>query len=46
MGKLADTYGIHLALILPCLCYLFVIYYGLSGFRIKAGEQQSELRAV
>ena len=46
MGKLADTYGIHLALILPCLCYLFVIYYGFSGYRIKMGEQHSELRAV
>ena len=46
MGKLADTYGIHLALILPCLCYVFVIYYGFRGYRIKPGEQHSELRAV
>lgn len=46
MGKLADTYGIHLALVLPCVCYLFVIYYGLSGYKIKADEAHSELRAV
>ena len=46
MGKLADTYGIHLALILPCLCYLFVIYYGARGYRIGPGEEQSEIQAV
>jgi FHS family L-fucose permease-like MFS transporter len=46
MGKLADTYGIHLALILPCLCYLFVIYYGFSGYKIAPDEPQSEIQAV
>ncbi len=46
MGKLADTYGIHLALILPCLCYLFVIYYGFSGYKIAPNEPQSEIQAV
>ena len=46
MGKLADTYGIHLALLLPCACYLFVIFYGLRGYRINPGEPQSELQAV
>ncbi len=46
MGKLADTYGIHLALILPCLCYLFVIYYGFSGYKIGPREAQSEIQAV
>lgn len=30
-GKLADQIGIHHAFILPVLCYLFIVYYGLSG---------------
>lgn len=44
MGHLADTYGLHRALVLPFLCYLFVIYYGISGFRIHAGEAQSHIQ--
>jgi MFS transporter, FHS family, L-fucose permease len=34
MGHLADRFGIHRALILPFLCYLYIIYYGLRGYRI------------
>jgi MFS transporter, FHS family, L-fucose permease len=41
MGHLADKYGIHRALILPFLCYLFVIFYALRGYRIKRNEPQS-----
>ena len=32
MGHLADRFGIRHALLLPFLCYLYVIYYG-SSFR-------------
>lgn len=46
MGKLADKYGIHRALVLPLLCYLFVIYYGMRGYRIAPGEVHSQLQAV
>ena len=46
MGHFADDYGIHRALILPCLCYLYVVYYGLSGYKIKSNELQSHLEAV
>jgi len=46
MGHMADTYGIHHALVLPFLCYLFIIYYGLSGYRIKPGESKSHVEAV
>ena len=46
MGHFADTLGIHKALILPCLCYLYVVYYGLSGYKIKADELKSHLEAV
>ncbi len=30
-GALADTIGIHHAFILPALCYLYVVWYGLKG---------------
>lgn len=46
MGYLADRIGIHEALALPMLCYLFVIYYGWKGHRIAPDEIQSEIRAV
>jgi FHS family L-fucose permease-like MFS transporter len=43
MGHLAYVYGIHRALALPFLCYLFIIYYGWRGYRIKSDEAQSHL---
>ncbi len=43
MGHLADSYGIHRALVLPLLCYFFVIYYGMAGFRIYPTENQSHV---
>lgn len=30
-GVFADTIGIHKAFILPALCYLYVVWYGLKG---------------
>lgn len=30
-GLIADHVGIHHAFILPVICYLYIIYYGLSG---------------
>ncbi|HME35730.1 MAG TPA: sugar MFS transporter [Candidatus Sulfotelmatobacter sp.] len=32
-GFIADRVGIHHAFILPVLCYLYILYYGLSGSR-------------
>ena len=32
-GALADSIGIHLAFILPAVCYLYIVYYGLLGSR-------------
>ena len=46
MGFLADRFGIHHALVLPMLCYLFIIYYGLRGYRIAPTEAQAHLEAV
>ena len=33
-GALADSIGIHLAFIMPALCYLYIVYYGLRGSRV------------
>ena len=30
-GAIADTVGLHHAFILPVLCYLYILFYGLSG---------------
>ncbi len=35
-GKLADQIGIHHAFLLPVLCYIYVVYYGLRGSRHSA----------
>jgi FHS family L-fucose permease-like MFS transporter len=46
MGFLADRYGIHHSLLMPLLCYLYVIYYGWKGYRIQPSEPQVHLEAV
>jgi len=30
-GAIADQFGIHHAFFIPVICYLFIMYYGLSG---------------
>ncbi len=32
-GGLADTIGIHLAFLMPVLCYAYIAFYGLKGHR-------------
>ncbi len=46
MGASADRFGIHHSLVVPLLCYAFVIYYGLRGYRIASNEPQSHLEPV
>ena len=46
MGYGADHFGIHRSLALPLVCYFFIIYYGLRGYRIKPQEAQSHLQAA
>lgn len=33
-GALADHVGVHHAYVLPMICYLYIIYYGLRGSRV------------
>jgi MFS transporter, FHS family, L-fucose permease len=32
-GALADSIGIHKAFVLPALCYIYIFYYALRGYR-------------
>jgi len=33
-GALADSIGIHLAFIMPAICYLYIVFYGFSGSKV------------
>ena len=37
LGKLADLIGLHYAFALPCLCYLYILFYAMKGSR-HAGD--------
>jgi len=39
-GVLADipSIGLHLSYILPLICYLFIFYYAVSGYKSRPGE--------
>jgi len=46
MGFLADKFGIHRSLLMPLLCYLYVIYYGWRGYRMRPTEPKTHLQAL
>ena len=31
-GSVADTVGVHHAFIIPVICYLYIVFYGLKGY--------------
>jgi FHS family L-fucose permease-like MFS transporter len=33
MGRISDSSSIQTAFVVPLLCYLFILYFGLSGYR-------------
>ena len=35
-GALADTIGIHLAFLMPVICYIYIFYYGIAGHKPAA----------
>jgi MFS transporter, FHS family, L-fucose permease len=41
-GRMADAIGIHHAFILPVVCYLFILYYGLVGSKVKQSALSPE----
>lgn len=46
MGALADRFGVHHSMVLPFLCYAFIIYYGFKGYKIAPDEPKSHLAPV
>ena len=42
MGRISDASSIQRAFVIPLLCYLFILYFGLSGYRpAPAGNRES-----
>jgi MFS transporter, FHS family, L-fucose permease len=39
-GMLADRIGLHLSFVLPVVCYVYIIFYGLVGSRLQAVRPQ------
>ena len=35
-GALADQIGIQSAFIIPAVCYLYILYYGFNGYKVKS----------
>jgi len=33
MGRISDASSIQRAFLVPLLCYLFILYFGLSGYK-------------
>jgi len=33
VGAMADRMGLHHAFVIPVICYLYILYYGLRGSR-------------
>ncbi|WP_239537578.1 L-fucose:H+ symporter permease [Dyella mobilis] len=40
-GVLADNIGIQHAFVLPLLCYAYIVFYGLSGSKIRSAPMQA-----
>jgi FHS family L-fucose permease-like MFS transporter len=42
MGRISDASSIQRAFVVPLLCYLFILYFGLSGYKpVTAPEMGS-----
>lgn len=46
MGFSADRFGIHRSLVVPLLCYIFIIYYGWRGYRVAPNETHARIQAL
>ncbi len=44
-GVLADAIGLHLSYVLPWLCYGYVLFYALRGYRLTAAAHDEPLTA-
>ncbi|MFI5095579.1 MAG: L-fucose:H+ symporter permease [Candidatus Acidiferrales bacterium] len=46
MGKISDVSNIQIAFVVPLICYLYVIYYAVSGYKPNAAMSVPESAAV
>jgi len=46
MGKISDESNIQRAFVVPLICYLYVIYFALSGYRPSPALAVSESPAI
>ncbi len=42
-GRLADAIGIQHALIIPVLCYLYIVYFGIDGWKPRKAASESRI---
>jgi FHS family L-fucose permease-like MFS transporter len=35
MGRISDAWNIQWAFVVPLACYLFVLYFAVSGYRVR-----------
>ncbi|WMJ73123.1 sugar MFS transporter [Cytophagaceae bacterium ABcell3] len=40
VGKFADLYNYQFAYIIPVICYLYIVYYGFAGYKVKLRADQ------
>ena len=40
-GAVADRIGLHLAFVLPAVCYLYIVYYGFRGSQTREAHGQA-----
>src|SRR5467141_406441 len=45
MGRVSDVSSIQTAFVVPLLCYLFILYFGLSGYKPAAAPAMGNLSA-
>jgi FHS family L-fucose permease-like MFS transporter len=40
MGRIADVSTMALGFIVPLVCFAFIVYYGIQGYKVKHAAQQ------
>jgi FHS family L-fucose permease-like MFS transporter len=35
MGRIADLYSMSVGFIIPLLCFLFIFYFGIKGYKLQ-----------
>lgn len=46
MGRISDATNIQTAFVVPLLCYIYILYFALKGYRPARGLQESAVAAV